>query len=699
MNIDISQFHETFLEEASENLTDLEKGLLSFEETDTPDMDAIFRAAHSIKGGAATFGFEAIASFTHVVEHVLQDARDDKIKITSELTTALLESVDIIASLIDISKTGGDVSTVDQSACLNVLKSYIEGNQEETTPSQEEAVQEDNENTIISITFKPFSNLPATGSDPLNIFRELSSLGDLSITAHTESIPTLNDLKVDDLYLWWELELITTASEQDVQDAFLFVEDEAEITISIVGAIAAATPTEEVVIKEEVPTPQPEKENRRATDRRQQEDRRNTATPAATAKESAYIRVAVDKVDSLINLVGELVTTNAMVLQRSNGLDQELHQGLQTAINEMSSHTRSLQEGIMAIRMMPIDFAFSRFPRMVRDTAKKLHKKVNLETEGAQTELDKTVIECIADPLTHLVRNSVDHGIETPEERKAVGKSEEGTIHLNAYYRGGNVIIDVEDDGKGLDKDAILKKAIERGLASENDNLSDDEVFQFIFHSGFSTAKEVTDVSGRGVGMDVVNKNIKSLGGNIAISSQKGIGSCISISLPLTLAIVDGMAIKCGQETYIIPLLNIVESVRPTEDLIRTLQDDVEVIDIRGDYLPILRLAEALQVESGNAVKQLDKGIAVIVEAGKDKIALFVDELLGEQQVVIKSIEENYKDVEGLSGATILGDGRVAFILDLQSIIRASEREGRYVKPIQSEIPQSTTNQPEVHIH
>ena len=695
MTIDISQFHQTFLEESKEHSADLETGLLGLEENENPDISAIFRAAHSIKGGAGTFGFDQIAEFTHVVESVLQLARDGELEVSQKLTTLLLESVDIINALIANAEQGDiESKTENQDACLAELNKYLnkeegsspEAKSDEATPASLEKTEiTGDEQVMMEIIFKPYAHLARTGNDPINIFRELESLGELTVHVYDEQLPPLSELDPEEVYLSWRLELFTDADKQEINDVFLFVEDDAEININVIGALSNQPLEQDSQPQKEA---QPERRNnadRRQTDRRQEERRQN----APASKETSFIRVAVDKVDGLINLVGELVTTNAMVIQSSNHLDEEANVKLMGAITEMSAHTRSLQEGIMAIRMMPIDFAFSRFPRMVRDTSQKLNKKVELVTEGGQTELDKTVIERITDPLTHLVRNAIDHGLETPEDRLAAGKCEEGTVTLRSYYRGGNVMIEVADDGRGINKEKVLQKAIDKGIVHEGEQPSDEEIYQFIFDSGFSTAAEVTDVSGRGVGMDVVRKNIKALGGSIAIDSEEGSGTCFTISLPLTLAIVDGMAIKCGAEIYIIPLLNIVESIRPSQSDIRTLQDDVEVVDVRGEFLPMLRLNKALHVEDDTAVRNVEQGIAVIVEAEHQRVALFVDDLLGERQVVIKSIERNYKPIEGISGATILGDGRVAFILDLSSLIRRSHREGKYQKEEQS-IPQST---------
>lgn len=678
--IDVSQFHATFLEESSEHLVDLEAGLLELEQQGSTDMNAIFRAAHSIKGGAATFGFDAIADFTHVVESVLEKARDGEIDVTEELTTLLLGSLDIISELVDAAKEGRDASVENRETCLEGLNSYLDGKATGTSDSKtaveaepaEAAVQE----RVMNLTLKPKTHFPQTGSEMINILRELSTLGDMEVTCYPDLVPHVDEIEAEDMYLWWEVELITCSPDEEIQDVFMFVEDDMEIKIETIAAFDHEHSSVGALDIPVTATPMPE---RRQDERRSSADRREGSPQR---KESASIRVSIDKVDSLINLVGELITTQAMVEQHSSKLKGDENNIFASAMNELVSHTRNLQEEIMGIRMMPIDFAFSRFPRMVRDTANKLGKKVHLETSGAQTELDKTVIEKIADPLTHLVRNSVDHGIELPSVRVDNNKDEEGIIHLAAYYRGGNVIIEIRDDGAGLNREKILAKAVEKGLFSADtaQNMPDEDVWQLIFDSGFSTAAEVTDVSGRGVGMDVVRKNIQELGGSIQIESTRGVGTSFIISLPLTLAIVDGMATRVGNETYILPILNLIESIRVTEDQVKSLQDGVEVVDVRGDYIPLMRLSEVFPVHNQAEATNILDGIVVIVESDQNKIALFIDELLGERQVVIKSVEDNYKAIEGISGATILGDGSVALIVDLSGLVKLARREGRFMK-------------------
>ncbi len=702
MNIDMSQFQDTFLQEATENLEELEQGLLALESGDSADMDSIFRAAHSIKGGAGTFGFMPISDFTHTVESVLQMARDGDLEMTEDLVTALLASCDLISEMIAIAKAGGDTAEVATKECLATLQKYEHAEAPSSSDSTEETSADaspfddggaglflDDEWLV---TFKPKPHLPLTGSDPINILRELKTLGIAKTIIHTEAVPTIDKIYPEELYFWWEVNLTTDASQSEIQDIFMFVEDDADITVEKIepkpqDQVKAAPKAKED--KKEDPVATLMDERREGEDRRKKTERRQ----AAAAPEQQYIRVAIDKVDNLINLVGELVTTNAMVDQHASKEEhnEDNQQHLVTALQEMSMHTRNLQESIMAIRMMPVDFAFSRFPRMVRDTANKLGKKVNLVTDGGNTELDKTVIEKISDPLTHLVRNSVDHGIESPEERAAAGKPEEGTVTLRAFYKGGSVMITITDDGKGLDKDKIIAKAIENGVITSAEGMSDTDIFNMIFASGFSTAEVVTDVSGRGVGMDVVRKNIQSLGGSVFIKSEPGQGSVFSISLPLTLAIVDAMATKVGDDIYMVPLLSIVESIRPTEGMIRKMQGSVEVLDVRGEFLPLLRLGEAMKAPETKYEGDATQAIAVIVESENEKLALVVDDLLGERQVVIKSIEKNYQSVEGISGATILGDGSVALIIDLPGVIKLSKREGRFCTITEENPPQDIT--------
>jgi two-component system chemotaxis sensor kinase CheA len=696
MSIDVTQFHQTYLEEATENLSELENGLLALEREEAADLNAIFRAAHSIKGGAATFGFQDIADFTHGLETVLDKGREATLDITPDVTSILLRAVDVLTELVSAAKEGRTAAAENREICQKELIELAELKEPSASVATASAGNNADvvEQKVVDVTFKPHPDMPRTGSDPMNILKELGTLGDITVTAHIDSVPPLEGLDPESLFLWWSVTLETESNLDEIHDVFLFVEEEAEISVQVVAAMtlipqATAATQDVTLVAEPMVDRRDESNDRRTADRR---------APEKAQADTSFIRVATDKVDHLINLVGELVTTNSMVGQHTGRVDNDSHPMLHSSVAEMALHTRNLQEAIMAIRMMPISFAFSRFPRMVRDTSAKLGKRVLLQTSGDHTELDKTVIERISDPLTHLVRNAIDHGIELPADRVAVGKAEEAKVELFAYYKGGNVMIEVRDDGRGIDRDVILRKAIEKGLAAEGETYSDDHVYQFIFHPGFSTASQVTDVSGRGVGMDIVRKNIQALGGNISIETERHKGTRFVISLPLTLAIVDGMAIDVGSEIYIVPILNIVESIKPIKGQVKTVGHNAEVIDIRGSYLPFIRLSSIFKTEINSELTRPEDGIAMIVESENERVALFVDELLGERQVVIKSIEANYKHIEGVSGATILGDGRVSFIVDLSGVIKRANREGLYHAPNQTPILKNKQQGEEAHV-
>ena len=700
MTIDISQFYQTFLAEATEHLADLETGLLEIEKNGEGNLDAVFRAAHSIKGGAGTFGFTEIAAFTHHVEEVLDKAREDTIKLDKDLTNLLLKAVDILSNMIDVAKSGEKISEEDGKDVSEQLAAYLKSKNEQSQTDKKPTKSSNTEAKLrqVEIVFNPEAHLLKTGSDPLNIFRELASLGTLTVqvdrTKLAESIETFNP---ENLYYKWLLILETDVVQADVEDVFLFVADDAEILYKEQPLTANPLRPEEKPESSEAESVlelTPAQEHRSGGERRQVERRKQSAKENQAAM---FMRVATDKVDELINLAGELVTTGSMVDQYAKKIDKTEHELLHRVVTDMSHHTRSMQQAVMAIRMMPMSFVFNRFPRMVRDQASSMGKNIELVMEGEATELVKTVIERMADPLTHLVRNAIDHGVEKPEIRKTTEKPETATVTLAARYQGGNVLIEVKDDGHGLNRDKILEKALERGVIQSASNLSDQEVWQLIFEPGFSTADAVTDVSGRGVGMDVVRRNIQSLGGTIRIESALGEGSIFTVSLPLTLAILDGMAIEAHQNTYIIPILSIIESMRPTEQTIKTLRNSVEVMDFRGQYLPFIRLSDVFGL---GAPTPLDEGIAVIVEAENQLFAIFVDDLLGERQVVIKSIEKHYKRIEGVSGATILGDGSVSFILDLIGLMQRAVREGVFEQVKQAtKTPNENFNNKEASAH
>jgi two-component system chemotaxis sensor kinase CheA len=644
--MDMSRFHAAFFEESREGLDTMESGLLGMEagRSDADTINAIFRAAHSIKGGAGTFGFRFISDFTHVMETLLDEARAGKRHLDSAAVSVLLTSVDVLRGMLDYAENGGalDQPSIDASkAELDALLSGVPA----AAPVAAAKPKADGPECW-RISFRPFPSLFLSGNDPLRMLRELDELGARDIACFDDTLPAFATLDPVNAYLGWSFELPGTVKRAAIDDVFAWVEDQCDLVIEAIEPAAAAEPVVEAAVA----------------------DQADAHVPAGggSAAESS-IRVGVNKVDALINLVGELVITQAMIQQRTESLDPVQFEGLLAAIGQLERNSRDLQEAVMSVRMLPVDFAFSRFPRMVRDLATRLGKKVKLVTRGEQTELDKGVIEKIVDPLVHLIRNSIDHGLELPEDRRAAGKDETGTISLSAVHQGGHIVIEVTDDGRGLNREKILQKAAERSLPIA-ENPTDAQVWELIFHPGFSTADKLTDVSGRGVGMDVVRKNIQALGGNVDIRSATGKGSTMTIRLPLTLAILDGMTVAVGSEVFVLPLNVVVESLQPRSDEVRTIGGGDRVLRLRDDYIPMLNLAEQYGMGAGTSALLDTPPIAVVVESERGRIALEVDELLGQQQVVIKNLETNYRKVPGVSGATILGDGRVALIVDADGL-------------------------------
>ncbi len=649
--MDMSRFHAAFFEESREGLDTMESGLLGMEagRSDADTINAIFRAAHSIKGGAGTFGFKYISDFTHVMETLLDEARAGKRHLDSAAVSVLLTSVDVLRGMIDHAENGSGLDQPAIDASKRELDTLLTG---VAPPAPGAAATKPKSDGPESwrILFRPYPSLFLSGNDPLRMLRELDELGARDIACFDDTLPKFAELDPVNAYLGWSFVLPGTVKRAAIDDVFAWVEDQCDLVIE-------AIEPEPVQVVEEAPV---------AIAATEAAGDAHAPTAGGSAAESS-IRVGVGKVDALINLVGELVITQAMIRQRAESLDPVQFEGLLAAINQLERNSRDLQEAVMSVRMLPVDFAFSRFPRMVRDLATRLGKKVRLTTSGEQTELDKGVIEKIVDPLVHLVRNSIDHGLEAPEDRRAAGKDETGTIHLSAMHQGGHIVIEVTDDGRGLNRDKILQKAVERNLPI-GENPTDAQVWELIFHPGFSTADKLTDVSGRGVGMDVVRKNIQALGGSVDIRSETGKGSTMVIRLPLTLAILDGMTVAVGNEVFVVPLNVVVESLQPKGDEVRTIGGGDRVLRLREDYIPMLNLAERYGIGAGTTAVLDTPPIAVVVESERGRIALEVDELLGQQQVVIKNLESNYRKVAGVSGATILGDGRVALIVDADGL-------------------------------
>jgi two-component system chemotaxis sensor kinase CheA len=707
MTIDISQFYQVFFDEAEELLAEMERLLLGVDVAapDSEDLNAIFRTAHSVKGGASTFGITDMSEVTHVLESLLDRIRKGEMALTSQHVDAFLAAKDTLKMQLDGHRNGAHV---DQDAVANV-RMVLHDLSEGLVPVASALAPS------LAPSFLHAEPKAQTGEGAHRYKIELPDAPQRDVNALVDELGLMGRVSVTPLEGGRSALVITThESLEDIVAICSFVLNPDDLKIFEAPPLTpeqrALEAAERARIEDEqgygffdptddVPAAQAElSDDERGYGFFQpiEQIRALAGVDAAPVKpaqmsgqlselveavekkaakkdekgaESSSIRVSVEKVDQLINLIGELVITQAMIEQRSSNLDPMLHERLLSSVSQLTRNTRELQEAVMSIRMMPMDFVFSRFPRMVRDLAGKLGKKVDFITHGAATELDKGLIERIVDPLTHLVRNSIDHGIEMPAARAAAGKSEAGRLFLSAGHQGGNIVIEVADDGGGLNRERILAKAAQNGLAV-SDSMSDAEVWQLIFAPGFSTADVVTDVSGRGVGMDVVKRNITAMGGSVDIRSARGFGTTISISLPLTLAILDGMTIRCGEEIYILPLGYVVESLQPRREDVRDIAGRGQVLKVRGEYLPLIALHGVFGIES--RVQDPSEGIVVILESEGKRAALLIDDLVGQQHVVVKNLEANYRKVAGISGATILGDGGVSLILDVAALVRSS---------------------------
>jgi len=682
--MDITQFYQAFFEEADELLAEMELLLLGLdlEAPDSEHLNAIFRAAHSIKGGAATFGFLALTDTTHLLENLLDRARHGDLKLTTKMMDAFLETKDVLQKQMGAYRTGGEPDPEMVARICGVLRQLAleAGGSTGAAPVGAATVPVPVPKPVAASGLAPAPSANASlkvrflkvdESDRKLLAEEMGNLGQVTAQTQTE----------DSLTLW----LDTTCDANDIVSVCCFIieADQIEITSETAGAPAAAAEATvvatqpEALLSAEMPVTAPAGAS--------------AAPPAAAAvaassgaKESGSIRVDVEKVDQIINLVGELVITQSMLTQTASLLDPVLHERLLSGMGHLERNARDLQESVMSIRMMPMDYVFSRFPRLIRDLSAKLGKQVQLITVGKETELDKGLIERIIDPITHLVRNSLDHGIEGPERRVLAGKDPVGRLTLSAQHQGGSIVIEVKDDGGGLVREKILAKAIQQGMAI-SETITDDEVWQLIFAAGFSTAEEVTDVSGRGVGMDVVKRNIQDLGGHVEIASVQGRGTTIRIVLPLTLAILNGMSVKVGEEVYILPLNYVIESLQPQRADIHSITSHEHVLHVRGEYLALVELHKLFGVVG--AVENLTQGIAVIVQSEGTRFALLVDQLVGQHQVVVKNLETNYRKVPGISAATILGDGNVALIIDVVAMQRINrEKAARRAPPERQEV-------------
>jgi len=706
--IDLSQFYQVFFEEAGENLDRMEQQLLAIdiEAADDEELNSIFRCAHSVKGGAATFGFADVAELTHQMETLLDRLRRHELEPTAPMVDVLLQSGDALRSqLARHQGAGGD--PVDTSELLTKIRALVSGEELPAPRAVVPAVQAPAASVLAQppleapVTTAPSTpaskharglelrvgplNDPSDADNLLELFKEIVDLGTIEPLDGGQDSDGLRRFRV-----------VTTSSDEELLDLFAFHVSRDKVTLLPLGpgfgfheGSPGAPPVEnppdpgfgffddapgapgskmEVTAAEAAPPAAPAAPVDNSVAAPARSSAKADKAPAATL-ESSTLRVSVEKVDQLINLVGELVITQAMLAQNSKQIDSALYQQLAAGLADLDRNTRDLQESVMSIRMIPMSMVFSRFPRMLRDLAAKLGKKVDFVTHGEATELDKGLVEKITDPLTHLVRNSCDHGIELPADRLAKGKPETGTITLSASHQGGSIVIEVRDDGRGLSREKLLRKARERGIDAP-DSMTDSEVWNLIFAPGFSTADVVTDISGRGVGMDVVKKNITALGGSVDIESAEGYGMRVSVRLPLTLAIMDGMSVGIGDEVYIVPLSSVIESFQVHEHTVKTIGGTGQVVEVRGDYMPVMNLEHLFNVPRHDSEKSA--GIMVVIEAEGGRVAMLVDELLGQQQVVVKNLEANYRKVDDVSGATIMGDGRVALILDVGALVRRS---------------------------
>lgn len=704
--MDLSEVQDVFFEECLEGLDVLETGFLALDEsTDSEEINAIFRAAHSIKGGAGTFGFPEISSFTHVMETLLDEMRDGRRPIKRDAADLLLESVDVLRGMVDAAQnsTENDAARVADvqgrlEALLAAGPDAVGDAAEPAAPTQEDGGSSDaplpadvsgagEGASGWRVEFAPGPDMLRNGNEPSRILRELGKLGgEVATTADVSHVPALEELDPRVCHLRWTITITGDVERSAIEDLFAWVEDECDLTISELSGTPEADPAPEPepaavveasaakaappAAKADAPTAPVAPSPAPAAGKPAGDGGAAKPAPGKGAKEGGSIRVSTDKVDDLINLVGELVITQSMlsqVTEQFEAVDNDLADHLRDGIAQLERNTRELQQNVLKIRMLPITVSFSRFPRLVRDLSSKLGKDIELKMIGEQTEVDKTVLEQINDPLVHLVRNSLDHGIESPEVRKAAGKPPRGTLTLSAFHEGGDIVIKVIDDGGGLKRDKILSKAIEKGIVKENEELSDDRIYNLIFAPGFSTADEVSDVSGRGVGMDVVRRNIRDLGGNVTITSNLGRGSEVTIRLPLTLAILDGQLALVRGNTYVLPQVSIIESLMMVKEHLEGVTQESELYRLRNEYIPIIRLDRVFGMETTR--RNLVGSLLVVVESEGRRAGLLVDELLGQQQVVIKSLETNFRHIEGISGATILGDGTISLIIDIPGLV------------------------------
>ena len=697
MKIDLSQFRQTFVQESADHIASMETGLLQLRTApgDVELLNSIFRSAHSIKGGAGSFGMKNLTHFTHSLENLLDRMRSLEMRATDEVIGILLQSVDVLRNLLDADPNvnpeaempANAIELAARIAALMPAEAASVKADAVDSPRLDSPEPAENAREIIlyKVEFRPDRELFSSGTNPITLLRNLAALGTVSCChLHAEELPALADLDPEQCYLSWTVELASTRAEAELREVFEFVEHLAEIHISRSDAPRqpGSMPAQDSTAEPKLAQPpaadgQSALVERRKTpvaDRRQSSgtDRRQLPAKPAAGGESGSIRVAIDKVDRLIDLVGELVIAHVMTAQMVEDFVPSCLPKLREAVAAMERNTRELHERVMGIRMLPVGTLFQRYSRTVYDIAQATGKQIRLELSGEETEIDKSMLELLGDPLTHLIRNSADHGIEAPAVRLAAGKPEEGVITLKAFHRSGRIVIEISDDGKGIDLEFVRRKAVERGMIAADAQMSDEQLRMLIFEPGFSTKEEISDLSGRGVGMDVVKRNVLQMNGTVSLESEKGRGAAVTIELPLTLAILEGLLVRVGDRTLVLPLLSVIETVPLRDGQIVRLAEKGEVVVIRNESVPLLRLSRFLGVTQEASVSGVEENsnrrLAVIVEAGRRKVGLVVDELLGQQQVVVKSLERNLRRIDGLMGATILGDGRVAPIVDVTGL-------------------------------
>lgn len=658
---DFEQFKQTFFDECEELLQQFEDvaGTLKAGNNDPAGLDDMFRSVHSIKAGAGAFKFDRLVKFAHELENVMDRVRSGRMELAEGDPEFIMEAGDVLQDLVAAARGGVEAAAGLEDDALTRLQAMLAGGSAEAAAAEIEKADNEGGAGDFRIDFRPHRAMYETANEPQLLFHALAALGELSAVADLTRLPDLAKMQPDEGYVSWQIDLRGAPDRAAIEEVFEFVDGDCDLTIEPLTSVPASHV--EAAVEEAVEAP----------DAKPVAKAENSG-PAAV--QSTSIRVELERVDQLVDMVGELVIAQAMALDSLSELVDIRHVKQLQALEDLTMRTRQLQEGVMAVRMQPLKALFQRFPRIVRDLSRKLGKSVRLELDGEATEVDKTIIEELSDPLTHMIRNCMDHGLETPEERQAAGKPEQGVVRLSAEHRNGRILIRVSDDGRGLNPEKVFNKAVENGLIDADAELSKEEIEALIFMPGFSTAAEISDVSGRGVGMDVVRRNIQKLGGRVTVESNEGEGSTFTLALPLTLAVLDGMLVSVAGERYVVPLSAIVETVCPDASAIRALPDGGTVMPLRGEAIRLIDLCQSMNLSRHGQPEPLRK-LAVIVETefGR-RIGLVVDELLGQQQVVIKSLEANYRRIEGVAGTAILGDGRVRLILDIDGLAAMAGR-------------------------